>query len=468
MALSLPPPTPVTSACSGLTYDLPLPIQHISYEFTISSSRGPGIQIPINIPEIPIYIPFPKIFDKIPKIDTDCEKPRQDMIIPGVPCDLSTCSKKVCRRIFRRRFCINIPYPCPRFQGQIYLEKDDPITINLFKIPKLGLTISANSSSNVTMKVDLTSNTPIADWNRFLNSIGSSPKIDIKGVLDELIIAGKNTLGSLLVILTRYYVTNKIALKLSIKITKLIVDINWELESLKLYFGNKQIELGNLRYTFKNIDILQLLQADSIQLTFTTSEIVFVYVLGTFDLGVNPFQLITTMIKDRIAFIQSLPNNEQFLFSNELNRLKEGLDYIEKLTDVGELIPGLNKIGLNYIKKFLDAVKVKIVVSLRFCPLTATPGVCCTIGFDLTDYLNLLGEFLKNDVKDGLDFLKKYTLFTSVLTLNIPQLKSWNDKLDMANKQIIQGAGFVLDQLGNFLENDTQFYYGSATICAPV
>jgi hypothetical protein len=466
MALPLPPETPPKSSCVGLTYKPPLPMQHVKYEFTINSIPGPPIIIPINIPEIPIYIPLPKLFDKIPKIDNDCEKAKQDMIFPGVPCDATTCSYRACRRIFGRKFCVNVPYPCPRLRGQVYLEEDNPITINLFKIPKLGLNIDANSSTNTTIGVELMSNTPIAPWNQFLNSLGSSSKTNMNDILNELMIAAGSSISSALIMMANYYVTNKVTLNLSIKLTKLILDIKWNLNYLKLYIGNREIELRNLSYTFKNIDVLKLAQAESIQLTLTNTEIVFNYILGTYEIGVNPFEMILTMIREKIAFIQSLPISEQTPYKTELNKLLDALDYIEKLTDIGELIPGINKVGLNYIKKFLDMMKVKMVVSLRFCPLTANTGVCCTIGFDLKDYLNLLGNFLKNDAKDGLNFLKKYTLIEGLG--NIPVINNWNSTLNQANRTIIQGAGIVLDQIANFLQDDSKSFYGSATICAPI
>jgi hypothetical protein len=475
MALPLPPPTPVTNACSGLIYIPPLPVLHFKYEFTIKSVPGPRINIPIDIPEIPIYIQFPKFFNKIPKIDNGCERPRQDLIFPGYPCDLGTCTKRVCERIFGKRICVNSDYPCPRFRGQIYLEDDNFSTINLFTIPRIGLTINAESSSSDTnINVELTSNTPIVYWIDFLIDSGLSSEgiTDINSVLDRLIITGQKTLFSLLSMLATYYIRQKFVMYLSIKITKLVLDIKWDLNFLSLYVGSKSIVLRDLTYTFKNVNILQLIQAESIQLTLSSKEIVFQYTLGTYDLGLNPYMIITTMIRDKIALMKSLPaptpawSIGAINYRSQIAHLEYALTYLETLTDVGEFIPGINKTGLNYMKKFMESIKLTVTLSLRFCPLAGVTGVCCTIGFDLTNYLNLVGDFLKNDAKDGLQFLKKYDSFST--GLDIPELNGWNNLYDQANRQITTGAGVVLDGIAGFLQNDSRFYYGSATMCAPI
>jgi hypothetical protein len=428
MALPLPPPTPATSNCSGLTYTLPLPLTHITYYIKIDSSPGPLIYIPITIPEIPIFIPFPKIFDRIPKIDNDCEKPRQDMIIPGVPCDASICNKRVCRRIFGRKFCVNIPYPCPRLRGQIYLEKDQPLTINLFRIPKIGLIVDANSSVDTDMTVELMSDTAIQTWINFLISSGISASgiTDIKSVLDRLMITAKNTIGSLLILLSAYFIKSKIPITISIKIRKLILDIKWNVNYIKLYAGNNVIELRDLTYTFKDVDVLKLIQAEEISVKFSSGEIVFEHVLGRYIIaGGTPYTIITTMISDKISQLKSIPNWEQTTLKDEVNKLENALNYLIDLTNIIELIPGLNIPGLNYLNKLLDEAKVTAILSLRFCPLTGTSALCAIMGFDITNYLQLLGNFLKTDVKNGLNVLKKYDLFSNVL--NIPELSSWNN-----------------------------------------
>jgi hypothetical protein len=259
MALPLPPPTPVTNSCSGLVFLPPLPILHFKYEFTINSVPGPMIDINIDIPEIPIYIQFPKFFNKIPKIDNGCEKPRQDLIFIGYPCDMGTCSKRVCKKLFGKRICVNTDYPCPRFKSQVYLEDDNLSTIQLFTIPKVGLRINATTFSDTNINIELTSNTPILYWIDFLIDSGMSSEgiTDINSVLDRLIVTGKKTLAGLLSMLATYYIRQKLVLYLSIKITKLVLDIKWNLDLLILYAGSKSIELRDLTYTFKNVDILQ-------------------------------------------------------------------------------------------------------------------------------------------------------------------------------------------------------------------
>jgi hypothetical protein len=178
------------------------------------------------------------------------------------------------------------------------------------------------------------------------------------------------------------------------------------------------------------------------------------------------------MIRDKIALMKSLPaptppwSPAALNYRKRLDDLEDALTYLETLTDVGEFIPGINKVGFNYMKKFIDSMKLTVVLSLRFCPLAGVSGICCTIGFDLTDYLNLLGNFIKNDAKDGLQFLKKYDPLPS--GLDIPELNSWNNLYDQANGQIITGAGVVLDNVAGFLQNENRFYYGTATLCAPI
>ena len=121
---------------------------------------------------------------------------------------------------------------------------------------------------------------------------------------------------------------------------------------------------------------------------------------------------------------------------------------------------------MNYIKKFLDLTKITTVVSLTYCPLQGTTGVCCTINFNLSNYFNIIGEFLKNDVKGSLNTLKKYTSFTN--NLHIAELTKWNKLFDKANKQIVEAAKTAVDQFGTVLTNKHQFLYATATLCAPM
>jgi hypothetical protein len=471
----LPPPTPVTSSCSGLTYSFPsLPQSHISYNIKLNSIPGPPIKIPINIPEVPIYIPLPKIFRKVPKIDKSCSNARQDMIYPGIPCEIKTCYKKVCKQIkrggVRIRKCVNVPYPCSKFRGQLYLENDTAKTIPLFTIPKLGLIIDANSFANTEITVELWSETAIISWINFLidSGISSSEITDTKSVLDRLMITAKKSLGGLLILLARYFQTSKIPITLSIKIKKLILDIKWNVNYIKLYVGSKEIELRDLSFTFKNIDILKLINAEEISLTLTSSEIVFSHVLGSYSITGSPYTIILTMIRDKISQLKSI-YNPGYIVKNEIEKLETALDYVERLTDVGEMIPILKIPQLNFFKKMLDVAQVKVILSLRFCPLIGTCAVCATIAFDLSEFLKLAGNFLKNDVKDSLDGLEKYNPFPSGDVKKIKPLADWNEKFDKANKTVRKGVGIVLDRIGNGLLNDSnQFFYGSATICAPI
>lgn len=472
MALPLPPKTPVTG-CSGIRYDPVVAVQFYTYTFTQNNIPGPKLNLPIVIPEIPIYIPLGKIFTKIPKIESGCEKPKENLVFPGVPCSATMCNKKVCKKILGKNFCIDVPYPCPRFINQIYLDNDVQRSMELFKIPKMGLDFRGNSTSNSKETILLGSNTPIPIWIDLLtqNGILSNNETDMKQVFDKLIVTAKKTISAIFIMLAKYWLQNKKTITFAIRLTELIVDINWNIDYLKLTYGNKVIELRNLTYTFKNINILQLAGAEYIELFFSLTalqpEIVFKYVIGNFKIPlVNPLSVIQTAIQSKITNIKSIANwSENPKLKAEIKNLEDSLNYLSSL-GIGELIPGINKNSLNWFKKILELTTINVIVSLNICPLANQTGICCEIRFNLTDYFNEIGLFLKNDVVDGLNILKKYQTFTN--TYGLKQLNDWNNLLNKANAEIVKQAKIAAQAAGNAMTNKNQLIYSTLTSCVPL
>jgi hypothetical protein len=472
MAAPIPPPTAITGPCSGLSYSLPLPGQHVFFDITNNSVPGPLLKLNIAFRAFPVNLGIPRIFSRIPIVDNDCEKfeNEKNLLFPGVPCDATTCSKRVCKRIAGIRVCENVPYPCPKLIGKIYLGSDRSLSVTLFTIPRLALQLDGRTFSNIRQRIQLLSNSPLVYWIELLAQTG----YDTNGInnpndaLNRLLVVGARTMSYLLRQLALLYVRKKLEIELSIRLRELVVDIRWELRTLRLVAGNRVIQLTDLSYTFKNIDVLKLIQADYLEFKVSNTSIVFEYVLGNFDLGVNPLTIITDMIRDKINSIKAIPGTLNARTRRELANLENALNYIDNLGDEGDLIPFINIKGLNFVKKFLQLLTPKLLISIRICPLTFQVGLCCKIIIDFAAYFRMIGEFLTNQVKSGLNAYKKYTKFAGDVLNQVPILNQWNDDFERANKKVVDSLILRLDLINSALAVNTQDFLSSATICAPL
>lgn len=173
------------------------------------------------------------------------------------------------------------------------------------------------------------------------------------------------------------------------------------------------------------------------------------------------------MCKDKINKIKILIGNQNSqALQSELRRLEYTLRYIEGLTDVGSYIPGIKKYSINYVKKFLDTVEAKVVFSLKLCPLQGLVGVCSQLILDFSPYVQEIGKFLSNDVKNGLINFKKYEPFDTSLTSIIPELDKWNLPFINGNNLVRQAMATALEQIGNGLQATDQNFTGILEACA--
>jgi hypothetical protein len=475
---TIPPPitTKAANSCSGITSEPPLPDTHYLYNVTLNNITFP-LDATITIPKFDLFIPLAKIFNvKIPKINSICETPRRDML-SYVPCGGDVVIKKVCFKIrpFKRKRCVNIPTPIVKVKS-VYLDDDLPATVKLFTLPEIGLILKGTSSPTFQMSFGLTTNFPI-EWSSFLVAEGilKNTTSDKKAIFDALV-AVKKSLAPILSMLARSYLEKKIYLSLSVKITRLVMDITWNVDYLKLYIGNQIVELKNVSYTFKNVDIIQLSGLDAISFTLKTPDKMTInFVVGTYKLNTNPYVVVLSMINDSINRINEYAKSHTLseIQKNELVTLKKALEIMGYLNNpalnIVEELKLLRVNPPNFMKQFLDLTAFNVVVSLKVCPLQGTTAVCASVVFDITEYINSIGDYLRNGAKDAIDEFDKYDKF-DIDSLPFPtgELARWNDLYEKANDQVTEIASIALDTAADVLTDQSQSYDSSITFCAPI
>lgn len=475
MAATIPPPTStapntIQSPCAGINYSPPLPSQGITYEFNINSTPGPFIDLPMIIPETNITIPLNVWFNSKPIFEAGC-KNEYDRMIFGIPCDLTGCKKKVCVKKWGVKVCAKIPYPCPKYAAQLYLVRDDIKKLYLFTIPKIGFSFKAESSTNTRQIVGLSSNSPIVYWIDLLVQMGVDRNglNDVNTLLNRLITVAGKTLAYLLRQFILCYAGKSFGISLSIKISKLIMDIKLDLKELRLVNGSKKILVNNLTYTFKDIDILKLIQAEFIQFTISNTNFIIDYSLGTFTLDVTPIDMIISMLKNKINQLKTISSGLSLDLQKELEDAKDALTYVESLTEIGDYIPFINSPGINFFKNFIKSLQPKLLLILKICPVQGQVGICCKLAFDPTEYFKKIGDFLINNLKAGFDGYEKYIKIPSTIVDLAPNIITpYNNLIEITNKQISDLGKQGLELARDALNTDTQSFTSSLTFCAPL
>lgn len=471
-AISLPPPDTNFTGCLGISYTLlPVTIYTATYDFETKSIKE-NFNINIVIPEFTIYLPLNKFLNKYPVFDNNCEKMNDDLVFPGVPCDLTTCRRRVCTRIFRRRICTNVPYPCPRFTGQVYLVDDEFKNTKLLTIPELGFRMNAGCEINSKWSVSVISNSAATSWIDFLITMfGSQHAVGItsnKDVFDKLLITLKETVGSVINKMMVYFATKKMKLFLSVKFTKIIFDLTLNIDYLKLNTGNQEVELKNLSYTIKDVNILTLAGGESLEFTVDNSaRFVIDYVIGTYDIGIlNIFTMLATMIQNQINILKAIPGYENIPnLKEQVRNLEVGLEYMKNLEKLINFIPGFNVNSIPYLDTFLKNFQPKLQVRLRLCPLSGLMAMCGTLIFDISKYILKLLEFLQNNYPR----LSKYNeILDSQLVGRVPVLNQWNQLMQKANEEIDKIAKAALDGNAEKIADGIKSFYMGAIVCVPM
>lgn len=471
----LPPITQDTNptGCAGIKYNpFPSVIQTFSYDIETNSLDIP-LNLSIIIPKFRVIIPLNKIVDKVPIFSGDCDFLKGNSVWKGVICGSEIAQKKVCVRVFRKKICVIIPYPSkPKFFGQIYLNPDNAQNINLFTIPELGFKIDGKCSMSSKWKFDLVSNTPLNFWIDFLiDFIGASAGNGVltqKDIYDRLIIGAQKTVGAVILQLIKYYFFKKIEIELSLKIKSILITVNWNIDYLKLYADNEILEVRNLTYTFKDIDVLKLAHAESIDFTVNNKQGVLLdFVVGTYELSdLNMFAIQIEMLEARISILKAIPGWEQLVpIKHEIETLEKAIDFTKNLANFVNLIPGINIDSIPYLDSFLKNFQPKLIVRFRICPLTSQIALCGTIVFDLTKYLKVISDYMKNINPS----FTKYLKIPNVELINgVPLVQEWNNVCDSANKTVNDSTKIALNGIANTLYNNTQKVYLSATMCIPM
>jgi hypothetical protein len=473
----------IVSPCAGFSYQPPLPGQHIKYEFDINYVPGPYLKFSVVLPEENINIPLNQIFDSKPIFEGDeCESKRDRMVF-GVPCVFKICGtkKKCSKKIFGRRICLPaISYPCgisDELTRQVYLVKENFPSIHLFKIPKLGIEMDFNSSTNTSQRIELLSNSPLIYWIDLLiycginaSDIDPNNKEDINKIFDKFLGVAGRTLSYLLRQYILYSVVKdfKLEIELSIRITKLIIDINLELDEFRIFAGSKEFAVKNLTYNIKGIDVLKNLNAERLEFKLTPTNFIINYVLGVFSLNFTPIDMIVTMLKTKINQLKTISGVLSIGLKKELETAEDALTYIQNLTDLGDYIPLIKGPGLNFFKEFIINLQPKLFVYLKICPLQGQVGVCGRLLFDPTEYFKKLGNFLIKNMSAGFDELEIYDEIPQNIIKEAPALGYLNAGVKKANNAIVYAGKQGLKLASDALNTKTQDFLAGVGFCAPL
>lgn len=532
MAANIPATTntinTIVSPCAGFSYQPPLPGQHHKYEFEINSVPGPYLNFSVVLPEESVIIPIRTVLDKlidletafykllqglfkkyglpikstkssffdsfydllnsIPKFHLNCDEDKPRMIF-GIPCSIKICSTKKCKRIFGRKFCIPLYYPCGKYVTQIYLVEYKIPDIHLFTIPKLGIEMDFNSSTNTRQKVELLSNTPVGYWVDLLIYCGLNAddifpnydkidpsnsdavernNVEVKKVIDKILGAAARTLSYLLRQLILFSVGKSFEMEVSIRITKLIIDINLDLDEFRIFAGSKEFKVKNLTYTLKDINILKLMNADRIEFKFTNANFIIDYVVGTFTLDFTPIDMITSMLKNKINQLKTISGGLSLELKNELETAEEALSYIQNLADLGDYIPFIKGPGLNFFKEFIVNLQPKLFVYLRICPLQGQVAVCTKLQFDPTEYFKKIANFLIDNMSAGFDQFDALDEIPQNILRYAPYLGYLNYPVKIINNAIVYVGKEGLKLASDGFNTKTQDFLMNVNFCTPL
>ncbi len=269
------------------------------------------------------------------------------------------------------------------------------------------------------------------------------------------------------------------------------MDIKWQVDNLRIYYGDgdKEIVVSGISYTFKDINVLDLLNPEnagdnvisfSTQVPDTQKQTTINFIVGKYALAENPNTIIKTMIQSAIEKFsgRQLTAEEKFAL-NKLQKAQEYMAFINNpLLNIIEILDELGIQPPNFIKDILNLTTIYVLVTIKICPLLGITGLCGTLEFDLTEYINKIGYFFENDVKKALNtklnsrYAKVSSNSINIPGINIDQANQavnlWNNAVDAANAALIVAAKKSVDVVAKALTDQATEFVAGVTYCQAI